>query len=42
MTSRASRRIERSLPWPAFILAVLAIIFFALPLVGAHQSCSVG
>jgi molybdate transport system permease protein len=32
--TRTARRIERSLPWPAFALAVLAIVFFALPLVG--------
>jgi molybdate transport system permease protein len=34
MATRATRRIERSLPWPAFMLAVLAIAFFALPLLG--------
>ena len=34
MASRAARRIERSLPWPAMVLAVLAIVFFALPLAG--------
>jgi molybdate transport system permease protein len=34
MASRATRRIERSLPWPAAGLAVLAIAFFALPLAG--------
>ena len=34
MATRTERRIERSLPWPAFTLAVLAIIFFAVPLVG--------
>lgn len=34
MASRATRRIERSLPWPATGLAVLAIAFFALPLAG--------
>jgi molybdate transport system permease protein len=34
MASRATRRIERSLPWPALVLAVLAIVFFALPLAG--------
>jgi molybdate transport system permease protein len=34
MATRAARRIERSLPWPAFVLAVLAIAFFALPLLG--------
>lgn len=34
MASRTARRIERPLPWPAFALAVLAIAFFALPLIG--------
>ncbi|MEP7202048.1 MAG: molybdate ABC transporter permease subunit [Ilumatobacteraceae bacterium] len=34
MATRAARRIERSLPWPAMALAVLAIVFFALPLAG--------
>ncbi|MEO8267722.1 MAG: ABC transporter permease [Ilumatobacteraceae bacterium] len=34
MAARTARRIERSLPWPAFALAVLAIAFFALPLIG--------
>jgi molybdate transport system permease protein len=34
MASRATRRVERALPWPAFALAALAIVFFALPLVG--------
>ena len=34
MASRASRRVERSLPWPALVLAFLAIVFFALPLAG--------
>jgi len=34
MATRAARRIDRSLPWPAFVLAVIAIIFFALPLLG--------
>jgi molybdate transport system permease protein len=34
MATRAAGRIERTLPWPAFLLAVLAIAFFALPLVG--------
>ncbi|HEY0519637.1 MAG TPA: ABC transporter permease [Ilumatobacteraceae bacterium] len=34
MTSRTSRRVERSLPWPAFGLALVAIAFFALPLIG--------
>jgi molybdate transport system permease protein len=34
MATRTSRQIERSLPWPALLLAVLAIVFFALPLVG--------
>lgn len=33
MTTRA-RRAERSLPWPALALAVIAIAFFALPLIG--------
>ncbi|MEP7112643.1 MAG: ABC transporter permease [Ilumatobacteraceae bacterium] len=34
MAGRRTRRIERALPWPAFALAMLAIIFFALPLLG--------
>jgi molybdate transport system permease protein len=34
MTTRSERRIERSLPWPALLLAVVAIVFFALPLFG--------
>jgi molybdate transport system permease protein len=34
MAIRATRRIERSLPWPALMLALLAIAFFALPLIG--------
>ncbi|MEY2401765.1 MAG: molybdate transport system permease protein [Ilumatobacteraceae bacterium] len=34
MAIRSTRRIERSLPLPALALAVCAIIFFALPLVG--------
>lgn len=34
MVAKTARRIERSLPWPAFALAILAIAFFALPLVG--------
>jgi molybdate transport system permease protein len=34
MATRADRRIERPLPWPALALAALATIFFALPLVG--------
>ncbi|HEX2783349.1 MAG TPA: ABC transporter permease [Ilumatobacteraceae bacterium] len=33
MTTRA-RRAERSLPWPALALAMIAIAFFALPLIG--------
>lgn len=33
MTTRA-RRAERSLPWPALALAMIAIVFFALPLIG--------
>ena len=34
MATREARRIERSLPWPALALAMLAIAFFALPLIG--------
>ena len=34
MATRAERRIERSLPWPALVLALIAIVFFALPLLG--------
>lgn len=34
MATRTVRRTERPPPWPAFALAVLAIVFFALPLVG--------
>jgi len=34
MTTRAARRAERGLPWPALALAVIAIGFFALPLIG--------
>ncbi len=34
MLSRTTRRTERPLPWPAFALAMIAIAFFALPLVG--------
>jgi molybdate transport system permease protein len=32
--SRSARRTERPLPWPALVLAVVAIAFFALPLAG--------
>ena len=35
MASRAERRIDRPLPWPAFALALLAIAFFAAA-AGAH------
>jgi molybdate transport system permease protein len=34
MTKRATRRVERPLPWPAFLLAAVAVAFFALPLIG--------
>ena len=34
MATRAARRIDHSLPWPAIALAALAVGFFALPLVG--------
>lgn len=34
MATRAARRVERALPWPALALAVVAIAFFALPLIG--------
>ena len=34
MASRTTRRVDDPLPWPAMALAALAIIFFALPLVG--------
>lgn len=34
MTARTARRPERGLPWPAVALALIAIVFFALPLIG--------
>ena len=34
MTTRTARRTERGLPLPALALAVIAIVFFALPLAG--------
>ena len=34
MTSRAARRPDRSLPWPVLALAILATLFFAMPLAG--------
>jgi len=34
MSTRAERRVDRSLPWPALLLALVAIAFFALPLLG--------
>ncbi len=34
MTARTARRTERGLPWPALALALIAIAFFALPLLG--------
>jgi molybdate transport system permease protein len=34
MATRTARRAERALPWPALALAVIAIAFFALPLIG--------
>ena len=34
MATRTARRVDHALPWPAIALASLAIIFFALPLVG--------
>ena len=35
MTSRPARRVRRSrIPWPVFALALIAIVFFALPLIG--------
>lgn len=34
MTTRTARRVDHPLPWPAIALASLAIVFFALPLVG--------
>jgi molybdate transport system permease protein len=34
MATRTARRDDHALPWPAIALASLAIVFFALPLVG--------
>lgn len=34
MIGRATRRFERRLPWPAMLLAAVAVVFFALPLAG--------
>jgi molybdate transport system permease protein len=34
MASRTARRVDNALPWPAIVLAALAVVFFALPLVG--------
>ena len=34
MTRKASRRVERRLPWPAILLAACAVAFFAMPLIG--------
>ncbi|MEO7369927.1 MAG: ABC transporter permease [Ilumatobacteraceae bacterium] len=34
MAARTARRIDRSLPWPALTLALLAMVFFALPIAG--------
>jgi molybdate transport system permease protein len=34
MATRTARRVDNTLPWPAIALAALAVIFFAVPLVG--------
>jgi molybdate transport system permease protein len=34
VTERVPRRVERRLPWPAILLAAIAVAFFALPLIG--------